>query len=86
MSGKAMHIATIVCMSHPQYACRGHPMVNRRLMSKGAAALRSLSGVDPRIGNDRMWGKHLGTNESLSMEHFCLVVRYLAAPLLTRPG
>ena len=30
---------------------------------------RSLSRVDPRIGNDQMWGNHLGTNESLSMEH-----------------
>ena len=86
MRDRLIYTATAMYMSRPAICVSWTSHGNRPLTSKGADAQRSLSGVDPRIDNDRMWGKHLGTNESLSTEHTCLVVRYLAAPLLTRPG
>jgi hypothetical protein len=81
--GKAMHIATTKRMSCRVRSMRVvvFPWESTADVQRSAILVWSLPGDRQAI----VWGNHLGTNESSSMEHTRLVVRDLAKLMLTRP-
>src|ERR1700712_3814268 len=76
------HHVSVVFAASVSWASHGNPrLTSRGVCARVRAAITIRSRPQDRQ-HDRV-GKQLGTNESLSMEHTCLVVRYLAKVVLT---